>query len=213
MPVRYSYHPPRASQVPDHRLRLYADQLLVLAAEALRTRTPTTTLLSDATRMAAIPTVLTASRDERHEATLRAAGSLGRYADGASISHTREISVVFRPPRDSEWFGIDLERTTPERPRLARRIRSRLEVETLPIEAPWGEVLRCFCAKEAAFKALDREAQVGLTFRRLAVDRPRPGASAWVRRVSDGHIVAEACVVTNADLVVAIARAVRPSTG
>lgn len=210
MSVMNSYHSVPVRQVPADRLRVYADRLLGLAAEALRHRTPTTWLLSDAVDAMAIPTALTASRDERHDATLSAAQGLARVAGGVSVSHTREVSLVLRGLLDPERFGIDLERTTPERPRLAGRIRSTLEAETLPLDAPWADVLRCFCAKEAAFKALAHEAQVGLTFRRLAVDRPGPGGTAWVRRVRDGHIVAEACVVVDANLVVAIANAVRP---
>ena len=123
------------------------------------------------------------------------------------MSHTRAVSIVLRGP-DPERFGIDLERTAPERPRLADRVRSDLESATLPLDALWIDVLRCFCAKEAAFKALAPEAQAGLTFRRLAVDRAAPSGTAWVRRVADGLIMAEACVVADANLVVAVAKAV-----
>lgn len=208
MSVRNSYHSDPARQARDERLRVYAQDLLVLAAETLRDRAPRTAWLSCGVNAAAIPTAATASRDERHAATLSAVRGLARASGGiTSVSHTREVSLVLHGP-DPERFGIDLERTTPERSRLAGRVRSDLESATLPLDAPWIDVLRCFCAKEAAFKALASEAQAGLTFRRLAVDRAAPSGTAWVRRVADGLIVAEACVVADANLVVAVAKAV-----
>lgn len=210
MSVRNSYHADPARQARDERLRVYAQDLLVLAAETLRDRAPRTAWLSCGADAAAIPTAATASRDERHAATLSAVRGLAWASGGISVSHTRGVSLVLHGP-DPERFGIDLERTAPERSRLAGRIRSDLESATLPLDAPWIDVLRCFCAKEAAFKALASEAQAGLTFRKLAVDRAAPSGTACVRRVADGLIVAEACVVADANLVVAVAKAV-PST-
>lgn len=79
----------------------------------------------------------------------------------------------------------------------------------LPLDAPWSHVLCCFCIKEATFKALTREEQVGVTFQNLAVDRTELSGFAWVRRVGDGDVVAEAYVVAEADLVVAVAKPFR----
>lgn len=208
MLVGNSYPLNPARQARDERIRVYAQHLLVLAADTLRDGAPRTASLSGGGDAAAIPTAATASRDERHAATESSVRGLARASGGVSVSHTRAVSIGLRGP-DPERFGIDLERTIPERSRMASRIRSNLESETLPLDAPWIDVLRCFCAKEAAFKALAPEAQAGLTFRRLAVDRAAPSGTAWVRRVADGIIVAEAYVVADANLVVAVAKAVR----
>jgi hypothetical protein len=205
MSVSDSYHPIAGRQVHDRRLHVYAEQLLVLAAEVLRDRSPRTAVLADGLSATAVPTALNASRDERHAATLAVSPRIG---SGVAVSHTRGVSLLLRGPAELERIAIDVERATPERPRLAGRIRSKLEAEALPLDAPWADVLRCFCAKEAAFKALAKGEQTGLTFRRLALDRPRPDGLAWVRRVS-GEIVAETCVVADKVFVIAVAKPVR----
>ena len=195
MPIRQGH---------DDRLRFYADQLLILAAKALRDGWRNTAELPGGLSATAVPTAPNASGDERRLATL--AVPLRREGD-VTVSHTREVSLVLRYAGACERFGIDLERTTPERPRVASRIRSTMEFDTLPLDAPWPDIIRCFCTKEAAFKALAPQDQLGLTFRQLAVDQSDRGEAAWVRRVRDGHVVADTCVVSDANLVVAIAKA------
>lgn len=193
---------------PDGRLLLFAGELLGLAAEALCERRPTRKFLPGNVAVAAVPTPANATRDERHRVASEGARRLIPMSGNRSVSHAADVSIVLTGVVTPDRFGIDLERTAPVRPRLVTRIRSASESVSLPLDAPWEEVLRCFCVKEAAFKALPHGEQTGLTFRRLAVASKASGPHVFVQRVGDGHVVAEACVVADANVVVAVAKAI-----
>ncbi|WP_437665621.1 4'-phosphopantetheinyl transferase superfamily protein [Sorangium sp. So ce1182] len=126
-----------------------------------------------------------------------------------SVSHARGVSAAFAwAVRDGIQFGIDLEAKLPERPRIARRVLTPRELEALGSWSPWPEVLRVFCMKEAAYKALPREQQLGVTFRSLEVEQNLDTGDWMVRRVRDGIVVAAVSAAANCVLVVAVAASV-----
>jgi 4'-phosphopantetheinyl transferase EntD len=140
-------------------------------------------------------------RDAERGAPVLPSGLVG------SISHTREVSIAIAL-RASGAVGIDIERNDPERPRLERRVLTTSEetrIACLPSMMRWRAVLAVFCAKEAAFKALDSGCtESPLTFRSLETS-PTADGLLLVRVVATPHVRAEVAVEQNEDLTVAVA--------
>lgn len=170
-----------------------------------------------------------ASRNGRHDAgrhALRRAaaainvrlGEVPRDARGAavlpvglvgSISHTRDVSVAIAAHGTSaRALGIDVERCSPPRPRIEPRVvteAERLQLEGLSDSSRWFSVLAVFCAKEAAYKALD--GLVGgapLTFKSIEVTPASVDASI-VRVVALRGVTVDVAVAHDSNLMVAIA--------
>jgi 4'-phosphopantetheinyl transferase EntD len=127
-----------------------------------------------------------------------------------SVSHTEGVSLALAVAPSAGRLGVDLERTVPERPRLARRVLTPSEAEALQKPPPWPDVLWRFCAKEAAYKALPASAQLDLTFRRLEVEPLNASGVCLIRCTSDGAVLCTVAIGSNASLVVALAEPVHP---
>ncbi|MGC4089856.1 MAG: 4'-phosphopantetheinyl transferase superfamily protein [Polyangiaceae bacterium] len=124
-----------------------------------------------------------------------------------SIAHTRGLSIAIAARPDLvDGVGIDIERATPARPRLERRILTASEQSTigsLPPLTRWTATLSLFCAKEAAFKALDARVNVDLTFKKLEAN-PAVGALQCLQVVGSST-TAIVAVSRDAELVIAVA--------
>lgn len=205
MVVRNSDHGAGLCQDHDGWLGAAADRLLAFATETLLYGGRRTEKLPDGL-VATVATPDLASRDERHIATrdvVQTAVCQVGEASRVSVSHTRGVSVVLAAGFNRR-IGVDVERVTPERMRLARRVLTPREIELLNRESPWVDVLRAFCAKEAAYKAVPTLEQRDLTFRTVEVVEAAGGAL-LVRRVPDGELLARVVVATNSTLAVAVA--------
>jgi phosphopantetheinyl transferase (holo-ACP synthase) len=205
MVVRNSDHEDGVCQGPDYWLIAAAGRLLVLATETQLDGEGRTEELPDGL-VVTVATHDLASRDERHMATrgvVQTAVHQVGDASRISVSHTRGVSVVLAT-RFNRRIGVDVERVTPERMRLARRILTPREIELLKRESLWADVLRALCAKEAAYKAVPALEQRDLTFRTVEVEEAAGGAL-LVRRVLDSEILARVVLATNSTLAVAVA--------
>lgn len=105
-------------------------------------------------------------------------------------------------------LGLDVERGSPERPRLAKRVLTAFEagwITSLPTTAQWRAVLALFCAKEAAFKALDGGVPgPPLTFRSLEAS-PTVEGMLLIQVVATPSVSARVAVEQNDELTIAIA--------
>jgi phosphopantetheinyl transferase (holo-ACP synthase) len=212
--VRKSDHEATACQDPTLHLPGACIQVHELASKTLIFGTAGRIILCDgAGAAAAIATPEVAPGDERHRfgqiavhAALELLGLDGRVDGiGVSVSHTCALSLAVAVKLGGPRIGVDVERTHPERPRLARRVLTPVEIEEVGHAPSWLEVLRRFCAKEAAYKALTAKDQVNLTFRTLEIERPDREGVCRVRRVLDGAAIATVVIVSGSGLTVALA--------
>ena len=90
----------------------------------------------------------------------------------ASISHKDEVAIAYAEV-DSGWYvGVDLEVSTPDRSRIARKVLTDDElrvVDTLQGAERWKAILRRFSIKEAVYKAIDPMVQRYVGFKEVAV--------------------------------------------
>ncbi len=155
--------------------------------------------------LATVPTPEFASKDEQHELGL-AAVEVARAALGTAaflcVSHTVAGSIVIGAT--DQHLGIDAERLSPARPRIAERILTPSELAGLGPSLAWLDVLRCFCIKEATYKILGEVDKDVLGFRGLQIEHP--GAPSSRVHLIDGlRQVARAGSFIGADVIVAIA--------
>src|SRR5262245_10398446 len=131
-------------------------QAIELIEQTLTTRKPGSSHPASGIFLAAVPTPESATGNERHELGLAGVdvvrAALGSTASH-SVSHTVAVSVVIGTV--GQRLGIDAERLSPARPRIAERVLTAREITALGTSIEWIDILRCFCMKEAAYKALD----------------------------------------------------------
>lgn len=184
-------------------------QATVLVEQTLLTRAQGSVRPASTIALIAVPTPELATGDERHTLGLAAVEDVQAILGASakhSVSHTTGVSLVIGVA--DCHFGIDLERLTPQRPRIAQRVLTAHEMEVLGPGVTWLDVLRCFCVKEAVYKVLDEAEQDGLRFRGLQLERPSAD-STRVHRSNDQRLVGHAEVAWGTDVVVALA--VRPA--
>src|SRR5262245_61475173 len=121
-------------------LRAASGQILAVVTASLEERRPTWRLLGDAMAIAAVPTEPLASGEERRKAgaDARAAAEALLCAGGtcgSSISHTRGVSAAVSVA-SSGRVGLDIEQCVPSRPRIARRVLTKGELQRLPDPPP-----------------------------------------------------------------------------
>jgi 4'-phosphopantetheinyl transferase EntD len=180
-------------------------QATVLVEETLRTRTPGSARPAPDLALTAVPTPELATGEERHELSHAAVEKVHQMLgpDAAySVSHTRAVSVVIGAV--GRRVGIDLERVMPARPRIAQRVLTSRELETLGAARTWLEVLRCFCLKEATYKVLDKAEQENLRFRGLQLDDAKADCTR-VHRSDDQRCVAVAGAARGTEVLIALA--------
>lgn len=180
--------------------------VLALAEHALLSETVAASAMTGLV-MVATPTPNHASADERRVHSASARSRLRALFGGdarEAVSYTRGVTVIIGQRDPTFRLAVDLERLHPERPGIARRTLTDHELIALGGEpVPWIELLRVFCIKEAAYKVLRPEVQLGLGFRALQVESP--GTSANVRLVADDQPCARVATSVGQELMVAVA--------
>jgi hypothetical protein len=194
------------SQTQKERLVEISASVLRLSEQALLNETVAAFALTGLV-MVATSTPNHASADERrvHSASARSRLKALLGADvREAVSYTRGVTIIVGLHDPTLRIAVDIERLHPERSGIARRTLTDHELAALGGEpVPWIELLRVFCIKEAGYKVLLPESQLGLGFRSLQVDSS--GASADVRLVGSNQPCARVATAVGQELMVAVA--------